>query len=186
METEKQFSSNSQKSKLFKNVIIILIGIIILTGIIGIFYWQKKETKPSPQLTPVTPTSSPPTEIPSEPSILNPGDEFYYKVSIIKEGFDPTKGFFYGDTTINGTKLTHIKFIIDDGTKFYTVYPSAVKGKTDLEPKLEYVEKVDVLFFKKYVNFPYGPKGIKIKGIVLAPTSSEIIIDVDEVLMFVQ
>ena len=180
METEKQFFSNSQKSKLFRNVIIILIGVVILAGVIGIFYWQKKETKPSPQLTPVTPTSPPPTEIPAEPSILNPGDEFYYKVSIIKEGFDPTKGFFYGDTTINGTKLTHVKFIIDDGTKFYTVRPPAVKGKT------KYVEKVDILFFKKYVNFPRGPKGIKIKGVVLSSTNSEIIIDVDEVLMFVQ
>ena len=60
METEKQF---------FSKKIIILIGIIILTGVIGIFYWQKKETKPSPQLTPVTPTSPPPTEIPTEPSI---------------------------------------------------------------------------------------------------------------------
>ena len=69
METEKQFFSNSQKSKLFRNVIIILISVVILAGAIGIFYWQKKETKPSPQLTPVTPTFSPPTEIPAEPSI---------------------------------------------------------------------------------------------------------------------
>jgi len=66
METEKQFSSNSQKSKLFRNVIIILIDVVILAGVIGIFYWQKKGTKPSPQLTPVTPTFSPPTEIPAE------------------------------------------------------------------------------------------------------------------------
>ena len=66
METEKQFFSNSQKSKLFRNVIIILIGIVILTGAIGIFYWQKKETKTSPQLTPVTPTSPLPAKIPAE------------------------------------------------------------------------------------------------------------------------
>jgi len=70
METEKQFFSNSQKSKLFRNVIIILIGVVILAGAIGIFYWQKKGTKPSPQLTPATPTSSPPTETPAEPSII--------------------------------------------------------------------------------------------------------------------
>jgi len=66
METEKQFFSNSQKSKLFRNVIILLIGVVILAGVIGIFYWQKKETQPSPQLTPATPTSPSPTEIPSE------------------------------------------------------------------------------------------------------------------------
>ena len=69
METEKQFSSNFQKSKSFKNVIIILIGIIILTGVIGIFYWQKKETKPSSHLTPTPQTSSSPTKIPATPSI---------------------------------------------------------------------------------------------------------------------
>ena len=50
MEIEKQFFSNSQKSKLFRKVIIILIGVIILAGVAtGIFYWQRKETKPSPQ-----------------------------------------------------------------------------------------------------------------------------------------
>ena len=69
METEKQFSSNSQKSKSFKNVIIILIGVVILTGVIGIFYWQKKETKPSSHLTPTPQTSSSPTKIPATPSI---------------------------------------------------------------------------------------------------------------------
>ncbi|MCD6085437.1 hypothetical protein J7J41_00370, partial [bacterium] len=65
METEKQFFSNSQKSKLFRNVIIILIGIIILSGVaIGIFYWQKKEAKTLSHLTPTTQT-----KIPAEPSI---------------------------------------------------------------------------------------------------------------------
>jgi len=67
METEKQFFSNFQKPKLFRNVIIILIGIIILAGVAGrgIFYWQKKKTGPQSS-SPVTSTIPGPTKTPAE------------------------------------------------------------------------------------------------------------------------
>ena len=67
MKVDKQLFSSPRSPKSSRTVMIILIGVIILAGIVsGIFYSQKKEIKPPSQLTPVAPTSYPPTKIPAE------------------------------------------------------------------------------------------------------------------------
>ena len=68
METDKQIFPTPQKPKPLRIVLIILVGVIILTGIIGgIVYWQKKEHKPHPF--PVVPVFPNPTRIPAELSV---------------------------------------------------------------------------------------------------------------------
>jgi hypothetical protein len=104
--------------------------------------------------------------------VLNPGNEFDYNVSIDKKDLNLTKGFFYGNITINNTKLIRVKFITDNSTKFYQ--DSVWKGE------------VDTSFFKRYVDEPYGPKSIRIKGVVLPSDKAEPKVDVSEVLMSIQ
>lgn len=60
--TDKKFFLMPQKPKSFRIILIVLFGVIILTGIIGgMVYWQQKKIKPRPS--PVSPVASETNEI---------------------------------------------------------------------------------------------------------------------------
>ena len=105
--------------------------------------------------------------------LLNPGDKFDYSVAIDKKTFDLAKGIFYGNITISGTKLIDLKFITDNNTEFYRTTGEQWKEKADISVLREYIDS-------------FGPKSIRIKGVILPSEKVELNVDVNEVLMFVQ